>query len=209
MTDISLDQLGPVDYLIVEFPAGKSNFTGEMAAELRALVDAGTIRVMDVLIRDQRCRRGRRGHGALRSRRPRTATGTRSPARGNSWPWTTSHTSRPPWSRAVPPECSCGKTCGPPHSHQRPGARAVSSSPTDVFTFRPSSPRSRPTKQPQPKETEMPIRPARVGRVGVIGAPVAKTAVVAAAVTPGRGAPVAKTAVVAAAVTPRVGRRGI
>ena len=34
------------------------------------------------------------------------------------------------------------------------------------------------------------------------GAPVAKTAVVAAAVTPGRGAPVAKTAVVAAAVTP-------
>jgi hypothetical protein len=41
----------------------------------------------------------------------------------------------------------------------------------------------------------------------VIGAPVAKTAVVAAAVTPGRS-PVAKTAVVAAAVTPgRPGRR--
>jgi hypothetical protein len=53
----------------------------------------------------------------------------------------------------------------------------------------------------------MPLRPARVGRVGVIRAPVAKTAVVAAAVTPGRGAPVAKTAVVAAAVTPGVGRR--
>jgi len=47
----------------------------------------------------------------------------------------------------------------------------------------------------------MPLRPARRGRVGVIGAPVAKTAVVAAAVTPGP-APVAKTAVVAAAVTP-------
>ncbi len=30
----------------------------------------------------------------------------------------------------------------------------------------------------------MPLRPARVGRVGVIGAPVAKTAVIAAAVTP-------------------------
>ena len=30
----------------------------------------------------------------------------------------------------------------------------------------------------------MPLRPARVGRVGVIGHPVAKTAVVAAAVTP-------------------------
>jgi uncharacterized protein DUF6325 len=45
-----LDELGPVDYLVVEFPAGKSNFTGEMARELGALVDAGTIRVIDVLI---------------------------------------------------------------------------------------------------------------------------------------------------------------
>ena len=46
----TLDQLGPVDYLIVEFPAGASNFTGEMAKELLALVDSGTIRVIDVLI---------------------------------------------------------------------------------------------------------------------------------------------------------------
>ena len=49
-TDRSLDDLGPVDYLVVEFPAGASNFTGEMAAELLALVDSGTIRVIDVLI---------------------------------------------------------------------------------------------------------------------------------------------------------------
>ena len=54
----------------------------------------------------------------------------------------------------------------------------------------------------------MALRPARAGRVSVIRAPVAKTAVVARAVTPGR-APVAKTAVVAGAVTPRVGRRRI
>src|SRR3954454_17606204 len=46
----SLDQLGPVDYLIVEFPAGASNFTGEMATELLALSQAGTIRVIDLLI---------------------------------------------------------------------------------------------------------------------------------------------------------------
>jgi hypothetical protein len=45
-----LDSLGPVDYIVVEFPAGVSNFTGEMAEELLALVDAGTIRVIDVLI---------------------------------------------------------------------------------------------------------------------------------------------------------------
>ena len=50
MTERSLDELGPVDYLVIEFPAGASNFTGEMAAELLALVDAGTIRVIDVLI---------------------------------------------------------------------------------------------------------------------------------------------------------------
>ncbi len=50
MTDTAFDELGPVDYAVVEFPAGASNFTGEMAAELRALVEAGTIRVIDVLI---------------------------------------------------------------------------------------------------------------------------------------------------------------
>ena len=50
MTEVSLDELGPVDYLVVEFPAGASNFTGEMAAELLALADSGTIRVIDVLI---------------------------------------------------------------------------------------------------------------------------------------------------------------
>jgi len=50
MTEASLDELGPVDYIVVEFPAGASNFTGEMAAELLRLVDAGTIRVIDVLI---------------------------------------------------------------------------------------------------------------------------------------------------------------
>ena len=50
MTDASLDELGPVDFVIVEFPAGESNFTGEMAEELVRLVDAGIIRLIDVLI---------------------------------------------------------------------------------------------------------------------------------------------------------------
>jgi hypothetical protein len=45
-----LDELGPVDYIVVEFPAGKSSFTGEMAAELVALVESGTIRLIDVMI---------------------------------------------------------------------------------------------------------------------------------------------------------------
>jgi Family of unknown function (DUF6325) len=45
-----LDSLGPVDYVIVEFPAGASTFTGEMARELVRLVDSGVIRLIDVLI---------------------------------------------------------------------------------------------------------------------------------------------------------------
>ena len=45
-----IDELGPVDYLVVEFPAGSQNFDGEMAAELLRLSDAGTIRVLDLLI---------------------------------------------------------------------------------------------------------------------------------------------------------------
>jgi hypothetical protein len=45
-----LDVLGPVDFIVVEFPAGHTNFTGEIAAELASLVESGTIRVLDLLI---------------------------------------------------------------------------------------------------------------------------------------------------------------
>jgi hypothetical protein len=50
MTERSLDELGPVDYLVVEFPAGQQNFTGAAADELMRLHDAGIIRVMDLII---------------------------------------------------------------------------------------------------------------------------------------------------------------
>lgn len=50
MTEVSLDTLGPIDYIVVEFPAGEANFTGEMIEELLKLVESGTIRVVDVLI---------------------------------------------------------------------------------------------------------------------------------------------------------------
>ena len=49
MTERSIDELGPVDYLVVEFPAGQQNFTGEAAEELLRLHDAGIIRVMDLV----------------------------------------------------------------------------------------------------------------------------------------------------------------
>ena len=50
MTGPNVDELGPVDYLVVEFPPGAANFTGEMAAEISKLVDSKLIRVLDMLI---------------------------------------------------------------------------------------------------------------------------------------------------------------
>ena len=49
-TNTPLDELGPVDYVIIEFPAGSANFDGAMADELIKLVNAGTIRIVDILV---------------------------------------------------------------------------------------------------------------------------------------------------------------
>ena len=46
----SVDVLGPVDYLVVEFPSEEANFSGEMAAELTSLVDRELIRVLDLVL---------------------------------------------------------------------------------------------------------------------------------------------------------------
>ena len=50
MTERTLDEMGPVDFLVIEFPAGQANFTGEIAEELVRLVDTGAIRLIDVVI---------------------------------------------------------------------------------------------------------------------------------------------------------------
>ena len=47
MTD-TIDELGPVDWIVVEFPGSK--FNGEIAPVLQDLVQRGTIRVLDLLI---------------------------------------------------------------------------------------------------------------------------------------------------------------
>ena len=44
----TLDELGPVDWIVVEFPG--SRFKGEIAPALADLVDHGTIRVLDLLL---------------------------------------------------------------------------------------------------------------------------------------------------------------
>jgi hypothetical protein len=50
MTDINVDELGPVDYLVVAFPADRANFSGAMAPELTALIDRNAIRVLDLVM---------------------------------------------------------------------------------------------------------------------------------------------------------------
>ena len=49
MDDInSVDELGPVDWIVVEFPG--SRFNGEIAPALRDLVDRNVVRVLDLLV---------------------------------------------------------------------------------------------------------------------------------------------------------------
>ena len=49
MSDGDVDELGPVDYMVVEFPADAANFSGQMAAELSSLVERDLVRVLDLL----------------------------------------------------------------------------------------------------------------------------------------------------------------
>jgi hypothetical protein len=44
----NVDELGPVDYIVVEFPGSK--FNGEIAPALHDLVDRNIIRVLDVVV---------------------------------------------------------------------------------------------------------------------------------------------------------------
>jgi hypothetical protein len=44
----NVDELGPVDYIVVEFPGSK--FNGEIAPALNDLVDRNIIRVLDVVV---------------------------------------------------------------------------------------------------------------------------------------------------------------
>jgi hypothetical protein len=50
MNETDMDELGPVDYVVVEFPADQANFSGEMARELSALIESGAVRVLDLIL---------------------------------------------------------------------------------------------------------------------------------------------------------------
>ena len=44
------EELGPIDYVLVEFPPGTDRFDGELAIELASLVDTELIRILDLMI---------------------------------------------------------------------------------------------------------------------------------------------------------------
>jgi hypothetical protein len=46
MADDDLDQMGPIDYLVVEFPGSRMN--GKMFPQLLDLVDRGLVRILDL-----------------------------------------------------------------------------------------------------------------------------------------------------------------
>ena len=48
MDDDTVDELGPVDWIVVEFPG--SRFTGQIAPALRDLVERDLVRVLDLLV---------------------------------------------------------------------------------------------------------------------------------------------------------------
>ncbi len=48
MADNTIDELGPVDYLVIEFPGSK--FNGEIAPKLLDLVDREIVRVLDLIM---------------------------------------------------------------------------------------------------------------------------------------------------------------
>ena len=47
------DQLGPVDYLVIEFQRGARHFTDEMANELAVLAETELIRILDIVVLDK------------------------------------------------------------------------------------------------------------------------------------------------------------
>lgn len=50
MTEDSVENASPVDFVIIEFPAGEQNFSGEVLRELDALIESGTIRLVDGIV---------------------------------------------------------------------------------------------------------------------------------------------------------------
>ena len=124
MPDDPLGVLAPVDFVIIEFPAGQRNLTGEAAEELLALVEAGSIRVIDMIILVKND-----DPASMSWNSPTSKTSGRSrrcrPNSRSSSPKTTSSTSQPRWTPAASLASSSTRTSGPHRSRQRSAAQAA------------------------------------------------------------------------------------
>jgi hypothetical protein len=52
MDDVADEVLGPIDYLVVEYPCARCEFDPEMIRELESLIEAELIRLLDVVVID-------------------------------------------------------------------------------------------------------------------------------------------------------------
>ena len=167
MDDTDVDELGPVDYLVVEFPADKANFSGEMAAELSALIERGLVRVLDLLLLKKEpdgSVEGFEAHdfgdgelGELRAAESELAM-------------LLAEEDVEAIGAALEPGsvagCWSGRTCGRHRSEPRSGVPAASWSPAGGSRSRRSRRRSRRMRQRRVKESEMLGRGRRRGRPG-------------------------------------------
>ena len=172
MADVDVDKLGPVDYLVVEFPPGAPHFTGEMAANWpSSSIGDGPLLDLVILAKDD--------DGASRPWKSKTWSNSTTCAAETQFAEMLAADDMTHLAAAMEPArwpvSSSGRTSGPHRSPPPPAAPAANSSPAAGSRSRPSSPRSRPNPK---KETDMPLRPVRAARRGVIGAPVARTAAV-------------------------------
>ena len=201
MTDRTLDELGPVDYLIVEFPAGAQNFTGEGADELLRLHDAGIIRVMDILI----LAKGEDGTVMAQELGDLDDLGELGRLEAELAE-TLAEEDVDNLAAAMEPGSIAGvlvyeNLWAAPFASavRRAGGQLIANGRIPIQAIIAAIE----ADEALVAAGDLTCRsgPTRVGRAGVVGAPVAKAAVVGAAVSPGPS-PVAKAAVVGAAVSP-------
>ena len=172
MNERSIDELGPIDYLVVEFPAGQQNFTGEGVDQLLRLHDSGIIRVMDVVII------GKGEDGTVMAQELGDLDDMGEFARLETDLAETLAEEDVlrlgrPWSPEASAPCSSTRTSGPRASLRPSAMPAGSWLPRAGSRSRPSSPPSRRMRRcSSPKESEMPLRSSRLGKAAVVTAAV-------------------------------------
>src|SRR5215211_2769005 len=178
MTTNDLQDIGPIDYLVVEFPG--SRMTGEGLPLLVDLVDRGIIRILDFVFVKKELDGSVRGWPSPTSTRTASSTSpsSRAPPPG-SWPRRTWSRLAACSSRAARPGSWSTRTAGRPPSPVPCGVAAARSSPVAASRSRTCSPRSTP---PSPSSSSQPPPEKGSAMPGLLRG-VARTAVIAGTAT--------------------------